>query len=83
MSTYPTKVFVPVVAYYDIEGNITPLKIVWTNNILYSIDKITQKIPAASLKSGGYGMRYTCMIHGHVRYLYLEETRWFIEKRDD
>ncbi|NLA78713.1 MAG: hypothetical protein GX845_04100 [Erysipelothrix sp.] len=78
----PHKIYVSVVAHYDIDGNITPLKIIWKNNIMYSIDKITQKIPAASLKSGGYGMRYTCTIHGHVRYLYLEESRWFIEKME-
>lgn len=83
MSQHPKKVYVPVVAYYDQEGSITPIKIIWKNNTMYSIDRITQKIPAASLKSGGYGMRYTCMIHGHVRYLYLEETRWFIEKGDE
>ncbi len=78
----PRKIYVSVVAHYDIDGSITPLKIIWKNNIMYSIDKITQKIPAASLKSGGYGMRYTCTIHGHVRYLYLEESRWFIEKME-
>ena len=74
------KIYVSVLAHYDIDGSITPLKIIWKNNKSFSIDRITQKIPAASLKSGGYGMRYTCMIHGYMRYLYLEETRWFIEK---
>ncbi len=78
-----TKIFVKVIAYYDLDGSITPLKIIWKDNTLYNVDKITQKIPAASLKSGGYGMRYTCKIHGHMRYLYLEETRWFIERKQD
>ncbi len=82
MNTKHQKMYVSVIACYDIDGNITPQKVVWKNNIIYAIDKITQKIPAASLKSGGYGMRYTCVIGGHVRYLYLEENRWFIEKRD-
>ena len=77
------KTYVSVVALYDQDGTITPIKIVWKDNIMYSIDKITQKTVAASLKSGGYGMRYTCMIHGHMRYLYLEETRRFIERKED
>ena len=77
------KIYVSVIARYDIDGNIIPISVLWHNHLSYSIDKITQIIPAASLKSGGYGLRYTVKIQGKRRYLYLEENRWFIEKGDD
>ena len=35
--------------------------------------------PAASLKSGGAGIRYTCYIDGKKTYLFLEENKWFYE----
>ena len=35
--------------------------------------------PAASLRSGGAGLRYTCSIAGVPTYLFLEETKWFFE----
>ena len=30
-------------------------------------------------KSGGAGIRYKCSINGVMSYLFLEETKWFIE----
>ncbi|MBQ9517289.1 MAG: hypothetical protein IJR60_04360 [Eubacterium sp.] len=45
----------------------------------YEVDRITDIRPAASLKSGGAGIRYTCYVAGKKTYLFLEETRWFFE----
>ena len=36
----------------------------------------------ASLKAGGAGIRYTCRIAGRVKYIWLEETRWFVEAKE-
>ncbi|MDE7389408.1 MAG: hypothetical protein K2M82_00455 [Lachnospiraceae bacterium] len=74
------KKFVEVTAYYDSEGNISPLVIHWGDGSEYEIDKITDIRKAASLKSGGAGIRYTCRIKGQMRYLFLDDKRWFIEK---
>ena len=76
------KTYVDVICKYSKNGNIMPLYIVWNNGQKYSIDKITQIIPAASLYSGGIGLRYTCCIGDQQRYLFLEEGKWFIEKVD-
>ena len=38
---------------------------------------------AASLKAGGAGIRYTCMILGKERFLFLEENRWFVDTREN
>lgn len=36
---------------------------------------------AASLKAGGTGLRYRCLIGGRERYLFFEDPRWFVEQR--
>lgn len=71
---------VAVVALHTKEGIITPLFIVWDNHVKYPIDRILKKQKAASLKSGGFGIRYTVRIANQVRYLYYENPGWFIEK---
>ena len=74
----PNKHFVEVNASFDLEGNIKPLSIVYDDEVR-EIDRICDIRPAASLKSGGAGIRYTCYIEGIKTYLFLEETRWFFE----
>ena len=43
------------------------------------VDRVLDIRPAASLRSGGAGLRYTCSIAGVPTYLFLEETKWFFE----
>ena len=74
------KKFVSVTVYYDCDGNISPLVIHWDDGADYEIDKIIDVRNAASLKSGGAGVRYTCRIRGQLRYLFLDDNKWFIEK---
>jgi hypothetical protein len=78
-----TKQYIQVIASFTKEGKVLPLSVVADNGLSYPVDKVTQVINAASLKSGGAGIRYTCHIGGHIRYLYLEDTRWFIEKKEN
>ncbi len=72
--------YVEVICKFDVKGEILPLYIQWHNGIKYPIDRIIQRCPAASLKGGGAGMRYTCLISNQRRYLFLNNNRWFIEK---
>lgn len=72
------KNYVEVIALFNTEGKIRPLKMIWKDKTL-DIDKIKDIRPAASLKSGGAGIRYTCIIMGRETYLFLEETKWFFE----
>ncbi len=72
------KQYVEVYAKFDTEGNIKPLAIKIGDD-KYEVDRIKDIRPAASLKSGGAGIRYTCSVEGRLTYLFLEETRWFIE----
>lgn len=75
------KVFVEVIAKFDIEGNIIPLSIKWETGKIFEIDRILNKRRAASLKAGGQGIRYTCKIEGKETYLFYEEPRWFVEAK--
>ena len=68
------KNYVRVLALYNEEGDIRPVKMEWEERWL-DVDIR----PAASLRSGGAGLRYTCSIAGVPTYLFLEETKWFFE----
>lgn len=76
------KIYVDVIVLNTKEGQVKPLAIVWMNGVKYAIDKVTQITKAASTIAGGSGLRYTCKIQGQLRYLFLEEDRWFIEKKE-
>lgn len=74
----PDKHYTEVKALFDKEGKIMPLSMTY-NGCEYEIDRVTDIRPAASLKSGGAGIRYTCMVDGKPTYLFLEDTKWFYE----
>lgn len=74
----PHKHYAQVKALFDKEGNIVPFAVIFDEGE-FEIDRINDVRPAASLKSGGAGIRYTCMIAGKPTYLFLEDTKWFFE----
>ena len=74
------KKYVEVTAKFDTEGRVFPLKILWEDGSSYFIDKVLDVRPAASLKAGGAGIRYTCRINMVERFLFLEESRWFVDE---
>lgn len=74
----PSKHYTEVKALFDKDGSILPLSLKY-NDDEFEIDRIIDIRPAASLKSGGAGIRYTCYIDGKKTYLFLEESRWFFE----
>lgn len=72
------KNYVEVTAVFDTEGRIMPKK-VKIDDENFEVDRVMDIRPAASLKSGGAGIRYKCSVMGRETYLFLEETRWFLE----
>ena len=72
------KNYVEVTAVFDKEGIIIPIAVKMDDEKL-EVDRVMDIRPAASFKSGGAGIRYTCRIEGRETYLFLEETRWFLE----
>ena len=75
------KVYVDVIARYRKTGKIIPLIVYWEDDRAYRIDEIIDATRAASLKAGGTGIRYTVRIGGTVTFLFLEEDKWFVERR--
>ena len=84
------KVYVPVKACFDADGNILPTEIIWEDGRKYRIDRVTKIRQAAAMRSGGQGDRYTVMINGRESYLYFERSadltgpnlgRWFVERK--
>ena len=73
------KVFVEVNAHFDTDGKLMPLSIVWEDGRQFDIDRVNDVRKAASLKSGGSGIRYTCRIMNKEVYLFYEVDRWFVE----
>ena len=75
------KVYVTVVAKFDPDGKLIPLSVEWEDGRVFAVDKVLDIRRAASLKAGGSGIRYTVMICRKETYLFLEEDRWFVERR--
>ena len=72
------KRYVDVILLHKRGGDLTPMYICWEDGKKYKIDKVISASRRASVV-GGCGMRYTCMIQGELRNLYLEKDKWFIE----
>lgn len=76
------KIYVNVTVEFTPEGQLKPMWITWEDGRKFEIQRITDCRRAASLKAGGVGLRYTCIILGGQHYLYFEENnRWFVESK--
>lgn len=73
------KDFIEVTAKFDRTGKVRPISFDFNGRLIY-IDSITDARPAASLKKGGQGMRYTCLTGQTIYYLFCDEQRWFLEQ---
>ncbi|NLB19193.1 MAG: hypothetical protein GX825_10820 [Syntrophomonadaceae bacterium] len=77
----PNKVYVTVKAVFDADGGLNPLALVWEDGREYQIDRVTDVRQAASLKAGGTGLRYTCLVRGGPTHIFFEEGRWWVERK--
>lgn len=81
-SVNTNKVYVDVTAVFSKEGQLKPVSVKWQDGHIYEIQRITDIRRAASLKAGGAGMRYTCIIDGKESHLFYEDNNmWFVEGR--
>ena len=78
----PDKIYISVKAVFYPDGGFKPVSLVWEDGREYAIDRVTDIRRAASLKAGGTGIRYTCKVGGKQVYLFLEEDRWFMERKE-
>ncbi len=75
------KIYVAIELLTRTDGTMRPQQLIWENGISYPIDRVLHVTPAASLKVGGRGIRYTVVIGGRERYLFFEDGRWFVEAK--
>ena len=74
------KVYVDVTAEFSKDGNLVPKSFRWEDGQVYEIERVKDVRRAASLKAGGVGMRYTCVIGGQEKHLFYEDNNmWFME----
>lgn len=74
------KTFVKVKVQHEPDGSLKPLAITWEDGRIFEIDRLLDIRQAASLKSGGTGIRYTVRIRDNKYYLFDDEGKWFIER---
>ena len=73
------KMFVGVTTEWTAEGKIITTIIKWEDGRKFAVDRILDVRPAASLKVGGSGIRYTIRVRGKETFLFREQYRWFVE----
>lgn len=75
------KVCVEVTARFSKEGGVLPLSLVWEDGHRFTVDRV-KAVEAAPARVGALlPVRYTCVIGGREKWLYLEpeKLRWFVE----
>jgi len=71
------------------DGKLIPLSFVWEDGQRYDVSKVLEIRRAASLKAGGYGLRYKVrVITPYVTkdvFMFFEEDfgtpKWFMERK--
>ena len=79
------KAYVTVQAKFFPDGRPpVPTELWWEDGRHYEVDRVLDIRPAASLKAGGLGIRYTCKVLGKTVCLFFEDenSRWFMERKD-
>lgn len=77
------KVYVEILAQFSTDGILVPKQITWEDGRKFEITRVTDIRRAASMKAGGVGMRYTCVVNGQMVHLFYEGNNlWFMERRD-
>lgn len=72
------------------DGTMLPQEITWEDGARFETDRVLVIRPAAAIKAGGQGDRYTIWVSGKQTYLFFERSanltgnkigRWFVERR--
>jgi len=84
------KLYVPVAAFFDADGKLLPMALIWEDGHRYHMDRVLDIRQAAAAKAGGHGDRYTIRVNGQQSYLFFERSTnisgnnigsWFVERR--
>lgn len=77
------KVYVTVNLDYTANGEMLPRWFQWEDGRKFPVDRILDKKNAASLKVGGFGLRYKIRVLGKETCLWYDEyeKKWFVEAK--
>lgn len=79
MNTYPSKTYIAVTALISPDGTMMPLSLTWEDGRTFDVDRVVE-VKRRPSKAGGGRLRYTCVISGREKHLFLEDDgRWFVE----
>jgi hypothetical protein len=81
MEEHESKIYVAVDARIDTAGRMKPLRIDWEDGRSFEVQRVVDVSRVESLKVGGTGLRYRCIISGREVYLYFDGVRWYVERR--
>ena len=76
------RVYVTVKAVFGPDGRVVPISVRWENGKWYSVDRILDIHRAVSPRTGTGGLRYTVNIGKQQTFLFLDQDRWFVERRE-
>lgn len=86
----PIKVYVDVFAVFNVAGEVTPRSLICEDVRKYKIDKVLDCKPAAVMRAGGHGDRFTIQVNRRESYLFFERSttitgnvlgKWYVERR--
>lgn len=63
-----------VTAEFTRDGLFLPKSFAWEDGVRYEIDRVKDVRRAASLKAGGVGQKYTCVVKGRDVHLFYEKA---------
>lgn len=67
-------------ARFDLEGIPWPQAIIWEDGRRFPIDRVMDRRHAASMKVGGFGIRYTVVVEGQQKFLWQDTEGWYVER---
>jgi hypothetical protein len=80
MSGTPKRIYIKVLAEFDFDGKIIPLRIEVADGRHYDIDRFIRSERRAA-SGGGQTIRYEIKVRGQTRYLFhdVNTNQWFLE----
>ncbi len=82
------KVYIKVYAVFDADGQMLPRSFTWIDGEKHVIERVLDCKPAAAMRAGGQGERFTVLVNGRESYLFFERNpkpkgqmlgKWFVE----
>ncbi len=76
------KVFVEVFVIVDKDGKRRPMRILWEDGTVYTVERLLNRCRAKSKNVGGGEIRYTIQVNGQETFIFEDdEGKWFVESK--